>query len=95
MFGQEVNDMAKSTARRARPTRNLELKRIKLFEKPTGVRRLVPLKEACAYARMGRDTLYKWIRAGRIDAYKDGSRTLIDLNSVDKFHNSLPRIMLR
>jgi hypothetical protein len=35
------------------------------------------------------------MKAGRIKAYKDGRRTLIDLNTMDADHNSLPEIMLR
>jgi len=51
---------------------------------PTPVgKRLATVKEACAYAKMGHTKLYDKINAGVIKAYKDGKRTLVDLDSID------------
>jgi excisionase family DNA binding protein len=50
-------------------------------------RRLATVKEACAYAKMGRSKLYGKIKAGEIRAYKRDTQTLVDLNSVDE-HNT-------
>jgi excisionase family DNA binding protein len=46
-------------------------------------KRLATVKEACAYAKMGHSKLYLKINAGTVVAYKDGKRTLIDLDSID------------
>lgn len=54
--------------------------------------RMVPLKEACRYAHWSRDTAYKLIHEGKIDAYKDGRRTFIDLDTVDRYKRTLPKI---
>jgi excisionase family DNA binding protein len=64
------------------------------LDKPAGGRRLVEIKEACRYARMGRTRMFLLIRDGKIDAYKDGRRTLVDLNSVDQYQNALPRVRI-
>ena len=53
--------------------------------------RRVTIKEACAYARMGKSRLFQLIADGKIDSYKDGRSTLVDLNSVDRYHAKLPR----
>ena len=54
--------------------------------------RRVTVKEACAYARVGRTKLYRLIAKGKVDAYKDGVFTLVDLNSIDRYHSTLPKI---
>lgn len=54
--------------------------------------RLVPVKEACSYGRWSRTTLYKLISQRKIDAYRDGGRTLVDLDSVDTYKRSLPPV---
>ncbi len=59
------------------------------------VERLVSVKEACRYGRFSHTTLYRLINAGKINAYKEGSRTKVDLDSVDAYKRSLPRIMPR
>ncbi len=51
-------------------------------------RRLATVKEACAYAKMGRSKLYEKMNAGVIKAYKHGGKTLIDLDSVDTMRGS-------
>lgn len=71
------------------------MEKVKLFEKPAGVRRLVEIKEACRYGRMSPAKLYRLMAAGLIKGYKDGRRTLVDLNTMDAYHNSLPQIMLQ
>ena len=54
--------------------------------------RMVPIKEAGQYGRWSNTTLYKLIRKGKITAYKDGRSTLIDLDEVDRYKQSLPTI---
>lgn len=54
--------------------------------------RRVPVKEAMRYARMGHSKLYELIAEGKIDAYRDRGRTLIDLNTVDRYQASLEKI---
>lgn len=63
-------------------------------EKPPGAPRFVQLDEAIKYAKVGRSHLYKLIQHGKIDARKDGRRTLVDLNSIDAYHRSLPRVII-
>jgi excisionase family DNA binding protein len=53
--------------------------------------RLATLNEACAYGRFGRTQAYELINEGKIVAYKMGHRTMVDLNTVDQYHASLPR----
>lgn len=45
--------------------------------------RLATVPEACAYAKMGRSKLYGKIRGGDIKAFKRGTQTLVDLDSID------------
>lgn len=68
-----------------------QLRRVE--EKPAGERRLAEVKTACAYGRFGITRCYELIAAGRIDAFKDGRKTLIDLSSIDAHHRSLPRLI--
>jgi excisionase family DNA binding protein len=89
----EIDDMTRRRLRKA--PRKMEMERVRLFDKPPGVRRLVEVKEACRYGHMSPATLYRKMKAGRIKAYKDGRRTLIDLNTMDADHNSLPEIRLQ
>ena len=50
-------------------------------------RRLVTVKEACAYGRFCHTRFYDHLNAGRITAFKDPTRptgrTLVDLDSID------------
>jgi len=46
-------------------------------------KRLATVKEACTYGRIGRTRLYAKISEGTVVAYKDGKKTLIDLDTVD------------
>jgi hypothetical protein len=58
----------------------------------TPAMRLGTVREACAYGRFGHTLCYSLINQGKIVAYKRGSRTMIDLDSIDVFHASLTRI---
>lgn len=59
---------------------------------PPGVRRLVPFKTACRYGSWGKDRAYELIRDGKIKAYKDGRKTLVDLDSIDAYRAHLPQL---
>jgi excisionase family DNA binding protein len=54
-------------------------------------RRLVEFKDGCRYGKFGKTKAYELIAQERIKAYKMGHKTLIDLDSVDEYHASLPR----
>jgi excisionase family DNA binding protein len=58
-------------------------------------RRLVEFKDGCRYGRFGKTKAYELIARERIKAYKMGGKTLIDLDSVDEYHASLPRVESR
>ncbi|PAY10502.1 hypothetical protein CK489_03320 [Bradyrhizobium sp. UFLA03-84] len=58
-------------------------------------RRLVELKDGCRYGKFGRTTAYELIARDKIKAYKMGGKTMIDLDSVDEYHASLPRVETR
>ena len=47
--------------------------------------RLLTVKEALKYLKVGRTTLYKLIKEGKIKPVKIGKRTLIDKNDLDRF----------
>jgi excisionase family DNA binding protein len=55
-------------------------------------RRLVELKDGCRYGKFGKTKAYELIAQERIRAYKMGGKTLIDLDSIDEYHASLPRV---
>jgi excisionase family DNA binding protein len=58
-------------------------------------RRLVEFKDGCRYGKFGRTKAYELIAHNSIRAYKMGGKTLIDLDSVDEYHASLPRVEAR
>lgn len=58
-------------------------------------RRLVVFKDGCRYGKFGRTKAYELIAQERIRAYKMGGKTLIDLDSIDEYHASLPRVESR
>lgn len=58
-------------------------------------RRLVEFKDGCRYGKFGKTKAYELIAHERIRAYKMGGKTMIDLDSVDEYHDSLPRIETR
>ena len=56
-------------------------------------RRLVEFKDGCRYGRFGKT--YELIAHERIGTYKMDGKTMIDLDSVDEYHASLPRVEAR
>jgi excisionase family DNA binding protein len=58
-------------------------------------RRLVEFKDGCRYGKFGKTKAYELIAQQRIRAYKMGGKTMIDLDSVDEYHASLPRVESR
>jgi excisionase family DNA binding protein len=58
-------------------------------------RRLVEFKDGCRYGKFGKTKAYELIARERIRAYKMGGKTMIDLDSVDEYHASLPRVESR
>src|SRR4051812_29561206 len=58
-------------------------------------RRLVQFKDGCRYGKFGKTKAYELIAQQRIRAYKMGGKTMIDLDSVDEYHTSLPRVETR
>lgn len=48
-------------------------------------RRLLTVKEACAYAKMSQSRLYLKLKAGEIRAFKREHQTLIDAASIDEY----------
>lgn len=57
--------------------------------------RLVEFKDGCRYGKFGKTKAYELIAQQRIRAYKMGGKTMIDLDSVDEYHASLPRVESR
>ncbi len=51
---------------------------------------LLSVKEAGAYLRVSRATVYNLINARKVRAVKLGRRTLLPLESLKAFTNSLP-----
>jgi excisionase family DNA binding protein len=62
---------------------------------PTPRRRFAAVKAACKYGGFGVTKCYELIKEGRIRAYKFGGRTLIDLDSIDELHATLPPLRPR
>jgi excisionase family DNA binding protein len=58
-------------------------------------RRLVEFKAGCRYGKFGKTKAYELIAQKRIRAYKMGGKTMIDLDSVDEYHASLPSVESR
>jgi excisionase family DNA binding protein len=72
-------------------TATIENVRTVLADKP----RLVTVKEALRYLKCGLTKFYELVRAGKIDAYKDGGTTLVDHDSIVAYQRSLPRVVSR
>lgn len=53
--------------------------------------RFYTVKQFCAAYPMGRTRLYELIATGKIEAVKDGPRTLIPAESAEAWAASLPR----
>ena len=82
----------KRNARRFSP---LKLPRIRHEDVMAGRRPLyLQLRQACTYGCFGRMKAYELIREGKIVAVRLGNRTLIVKASIDKFHDSLPKLTL-
>jgi hypothetical protein len=54
--------------------------------------RLGTPKEACSYGKFCHTKLYDYINEGKVDAYKRGKSTLVDLDSIDRMNATLPKI---
>jgi excisionase family DNA binding protein len=57
--------------------------------------RLVTVKEAGAYARMGKTRLFQLMAEGKITYRKNGRTTLVSLDSIDDYLASLPTVRPR
>ena len=57
--------------------------------------RLIEFMDGCRYGKFGKTKAYELIAEERIRAYKMGGKTMIDLDSVDEYHASLPRVETR
>jgi hypothetical protein len=55
-------------------------------------RNLIPLKRALVKGGFGKTKLYELIAKGKIVAYRMEGKTMIDADSIEKYHSSLPRI---
>jgi excisionase family DNA binding protein len=71
------------------------LSRTKIDNDNSRSRRLVEFKDGCRYGKFGKTKAYELIAQQRIRAYKMGGKTMIDLDSVDDYHSSLPRVESR
>ena len=52
----------------------------------------IPLNEACVRACCKRSKMYALIRQKKVIARKMGSRTIVEISSIDKLLASLPRL---
>lgn len=52
--------------------------------------RLASIPEAVIYGQMSRTKLYSKLNSGQIKARKRDGETMIDLDSIDAYHASLP-----
>jgi excisionase family DNA binding protein len=55
-------------------------------------RNLIPMKTALEKLGCKRTKAYELIKEGKLIAYKMGHQTMVDGNSIDAYHASLPRI---
>jgi excisionase family DNA binding protein len=55
-------------------------------------RNLIPIKTALERGHFKRTKAYRLIAEGKIIAYRDGQRTLVDADSLDAYQASLPRV---
>src|SRR5262249_45457775 len=58
-------------------------------------RRLVGVKDGGRHGKFGKTKAYELSAQKEIKAYKMGGKTMIDLDSVDEYHASLPRVESR
>lgn len=64
-----------------------------VLQRPENAPRLEDFQTAMRYGRYKRDKLYSLIAEEKVVAYKDGHTTLVDLDSIDKYKSSLPRLV--
>ena len=57
-------------------------------------RNLIPLKRALEKGGFGRTKAYRLINEGKITAYRMEGTTMIDVDSIEAYHMTLPRIEL-
>jgi hypothetical protein len=55
-------------------------------------RNLIPMKAALAKGGFKLTKAYELINNGTLIAYKMGHRTMVDADSIERYHASLPRI---
>jgi hypothetical protein len=55
-------------------------------------RRWATRQEAMTYAKCGSTTMNEWLHSRRIYAKKQGSKVIVDLNSIDDYYASLPDV---
>jgi excisionase family DNA binding protein len=63
-----------------------------MIAKTEETRRLVSVREAFAYLKVGRSKGFQLIHDGSLTAVKFGNRFLVDLDSIDAFIASLPSV---
>ncbi|QHO78061.1 hypothetical protein ACH79_41300 [Bradyrhizobium sp. CCBAU 051011] len=66
-----------------------------ITDEPRQKRNLIPLKKALERGGFGRTKAYELIRKGKIIAYKMEGQTMVDADSIDAYHMTLPRIQPR
>ena len=55
-------------------------------------RNLIPLKKALEKGGFGRTKAYRLINEGKIVAYRMEGQTMVDADSIEAYHSTLPRI---
>ena len=63
-----------------------------ILDEPRQKRNLIPLKKALERGGFGRTKAYALIKERKIIAYKMGGQTMVDADSIDAYHLSLPRV---
>jgi hypothetical protein len=58
----------------------------------TGQRRWASRKEALTYARVGATKMNTLLQSQAILAKKDGRKVIVDLDSIDRYYESLPNV---
>ena len=55
------------------------------------MKRFISIRDFCDAYGVGRTRTYDLIAAGKVQAYKNGPRTMIDVESAEQWAASLPR----
>ena len=58
-------------------------------------RRLITMKAACERGGFKKTKAYALINSGTITAYKMDGQTMVDANTIDAYHETLPQIIPR